>query len=100
MKSLITLVVGLAIGGAGGVWYGGHHPEAAATEEHSALQADLQFHQAAKDQLDKEIAKRQASPDSHGLLSLETLQKLSDEQKTDIQNIQQQLGAAPEPAAP
>jgi hypothetical protein len=100
MKSLVMLFVGLVIGGGVGVWYGGNHPEAGASEEHSVLQGKLQFHQAAKDQLDKEIAKRETSPDSKGLLSLDTLKQLDDEQASDIQTIQQQLGTAAPAAAP
>jgi uncharacterized protein HemX len=89
---LITLVFGVAIGGAAGVWYGGQHPEAAATEQRDALQTRLKVAQTAVDQTQRELDARAAHPNETHLVSTDTLKQVHDEEQAKAQQLQSELG--------
>jgi uncharacterized protein HemX len=95
MKSLVTLVLGLAVGGGVGVWYGGHHPEAAAAEQRDALEARLKVAETATDQTQRELEARAGKPDTGHLVSTATLKQIHDEEQTKVADLQAQLGTTP-----
>ncbi len=58
MFKLIILVLGLAIGFGGGLWYGVHHPTEAANLSAAEEQQVLQQTQAIKDKINQLVAKQ------------------------------------------
>jgi hypothetical protein len=103
MFKLIALVLGLAVGFGGGVWYAAKHPEWAkdfgAKEEQYAIEKSLQIAKATKAKLD-EMASKDASSKTTGNSFLgggkaakpdPEIAKLSQEQDANIAELEKQL---------